>query len=140
MTNPENAPEAEFPNGDVELLPCPFCGEPSDYEAPSAKNWRCASVRCTNPYCCAKPHACVENSPEQVIAAWNTRAALEASSHATLEAENKRLREALEPIAKDLRELLPYLASHHFNVSVYAKLIADAEQAIGGSHLKENDR
>ena len=60
-----------------ELKPCPFCGAPGGLEQDfgTRENW----VICTNPCvsaeitCPVKPATVIYDSPEDAIAAWNTR-------------------------------------------------------------------
>lgn len=56
---------------DVKLKPCPFCGAAPEFETPRASNWKTYSIKCSNPRCNVKPHAC--DLTEIAIAAWNTR-------------------------------------------------------------------
>jgi hypothetical protein len=68
--------EQRTPEGMVEMLPCPFCGEKGDDNPTDDGRY---SVGCHNPFCWFMPDISVDyEGLAEAIRRWNTRAAIRA--------------------------------------------------------------
>ena len=94
---------------DIELKPCPFCGQHARIFISEGAFPRFI-VRCGNSVCPKQPTV-ETNSLEGVIALWNTRPIEDA-----LQAENTRLRKALENIKDELEMFQDKVYDFHFDI------------------------